>query len=103
MNRKIVCRKNKTLLHLAQSVFGKEIVKNAWVSTTSYSDVEYAIKELSKSEQGYDELDLWENVNSIDYDTDEILIEFSTGKKVLFSASEWASVESLSEENIIEK
>src|SRR5207244_9603818 len=72
-----------TLLAYAQRLFGPEIVTHAWLVMEVYFPAEM-VTDFTRT--------LAHNPEELRYDDREIVLECVNGRRVLFSASEWAAL-----------
>ena len=91
-------RKNKDLLKAAKRVFGDELVINAWITTLDAGfEPDYVRSRLDEETSN-----VQPGKSELRYDAQNIVIEFCNGRKVLFTNSEWASMELTKDELIYE-
>ncbi len=83
----IIVRKNDNLLNSAKLIFG-DIIVSAFITTEVKEDLNYTEASF------FTEVD-----NYIEYDGEDIILTFSNGKSVLFTNSEWASIQSINMKN----
>lgn len=93
----MILKDDEKLTEIAKNIFGDIAVK-AFYSTEFYGHL--------KEEQmlKYIDDDINESTHSdnvIDIDEKTIVVEFSNGKKVAFFSSEWGSIESVHEHQVI--
>ena len=84
---KTAIRRDPILLKIAQSIFGKELVIDAFITASSYYDDIKTTKENldSKVYQQY-------RKKHLRYDSETIWLKFSNGKTIEFQNSEWAYI-----------
>ncbi|HUU87247.1 MAG TPA: hypothetical protein VMX17_05795 [Candidatus Glassbacteria bacterium] len=85
-------RENAGLLRKVKTIFGEDIVRNAWF-------INYTASRPDLAEKYLDEMEVEEAKNPdeslIHIDAIEVVIEFSNGNKVQFETSEWGSISSV--------
>ena len=84
---KTAIRQDKRLLSTAKYIFGANVVNNAFVSTYDiYSTREEVIERIEEN--------MFTRIEDvIQYDSETIILEFVGGNMVMFTNSEWASIE----------
>ena len=86
-------KKDKHLTTMAKAIFGKDIVKSAYVATSAC----YTEKDIQSELR----LESFKSVKkSIDNGGKEIIIEFNNGNAVLITNSEWGSIQSVNLEAV---
>jgi hypothetical protein len=94
MDEKKAVRFDASLLAAFQRVFGADIVKSAYIVTYDFGrsapgEVKKRLDEAAFRDDGK---------NEINYDAQEIMVEFCNGNKVIFQNSEWATIWKVTEE-----
>lgn len=86
---------NKNMTSVAKSIFGN-IVKKAYnvIEMASYRNENDYVEYFNQKKKESFQKDL------IDFDGEKVLIEFENGKKVMFSSSEWAYMNKVTDEEI---
>lgn len=92
---KYMARLDDNLLNTARTVFGDGLILRAWVTTWRID----GMSELEDIEKRYYSSD---NDNQLDLDAKDIILEFSNGRKVLFTNSEWGSAEQIEDDDFDE-
>lgn len=83
----IAIREDSKLLRQARTVFG-DLVKKAWVTAYHYDHVPKSDTE-ERLKMSSDKLNERNKAGTLRYDTEDIILEFSNGKTVMFTSSEW--------------
>jgi len=92
----ILIKPNNELLKAAQSIFGKELIINAYECTPMYSG-EHITDEDVQTRIKYCSIDLKLDVintmgNSIGYGVGDIMLRLINGREVIFTTSEFAYI-----------
>lgn len=89
MNTKYILKEVEAVTKIAQNIFG-DIVQKVYYADLHYNHVDEAqtIATIDKAIENASNSE-----TSIDQDTRTIIIEFINGRKVVFSNSEWGSME----------
>lgn len=85
-----VVREDGKLLRQARAVFG-DLVKKAWITGYHYDHMPQGEAEglLTASAK---RLHAAQKKDELRYDNESIVLEFSNGRTIMFSGSEWASM-----------
>lgn len=84
--------KNNKLLDMAQSIFGKDLVVDAWLISSANSNNHKELFSQLKYENNMLTTLLKEKKNEIDIGCITVAIKFSSGNIVSFSSSEWGDI-----------
>jgi hypothetical protein len=77
-------------------IFGDDLVVGAWVTTYDFGRNDAEVQERLQIEAFTDN-----GKDDLSYDGQDILVEFSSGAKVIFHNSEWASIYKLKMETYL--
>lgn len=90
----VVLIKDEKLTRDAKKVFGDELVLSAYIAEGIITDQADAERDLIKRDS-WDKSELYDDFDGIAYDRSTIVIQFSNNRYVLFTNSEWGSMENL--------
>ncbi len=96
MNEKYILKEVEKVTAIAKNIFG-DIVEKVYYAMAYYETMD---EQASISHFNYEIENSFHTANSIDQDCMTIVIEFTNGKKVVFSNSEWGSMESFHSDEI---
>lgn len=97
---KTLALKHEGIWKRAKEIFGDKMVRNAWVTDIFY-DPDPA--DTASVFRRHANVDIGADPNLLPLETNGcIMLEFYNGAKVVFSTSEWGSIEKIEDTDIIE-
>ena len=92
-----IIKKDSILLSKAQCIFGKDMVKEAYITTYFFPDNELDSKEKMLKRLKNCRVDFGGLYQRIDYGTETIILIFTNGNIIEFSNSDWANISLIKE------
>lgn len=87
---KVVIRRDMILEKMASRIFGEDIVDSAYITTWDYGNSGKGEVEKRLKENIYES-----DTDGIDNGAKNIIIKFKNGHAVLFTNSEWGSIDAI--------